>query len=44
MNEAAKRLVGEHDFRNLCKADVRNGVKHFVRNIQSAEVTMLDEE
>ena len=43
MEEAAKRLLGEHDFRNLCKVDARNGVKNFVRNIQSAEIAMMDE-
>ena len=43
MNEAAQKLVGQHDFRNLCKADIRNGVTHFIRQIQTAEVTVLEE-
>ena len=37
MNDAAGRLVGEHDFRNLAKLDVAN-VSNFVRVIQYAKV------
>jgi tRNA pseudouridine38/39 synthase len=37
MNDAAGRLVGEHDFRNLAKLDVAN-VSNFVRVIQYARV------
>lgn len=36
MREAATKLVGEHDFRNLCKMDVGNGVVNFIRNVESA--------
>lgn len=43
MSEAASKLVGEHDFRNLCKMDVGNGVTSFKRRILSAEVTVLDQ-
>lgn len=40
MNEAASKLVGAHDFRNLCKMDVGNGVTEFIRRIDSAEVSV----
>ncbi|CAL1543678.1 unnamed protein product [Lymnaea stagnalis] len=43
MNEAATKLLGEHDFRNLCKMDVGNGVVNFVRKIIRADVTILKE-
>uniref|UniRef100_A0A4W6BZ42 Pseudouridylate synthase 3 n=1 Tax=Lates calcarifer TaxID=8187 RepID=A0A4W6BZ42_LATCA len=33
MAEAAKRYEGTHDFRNLCKMDVGNGVLQFERTI-----------
>ncbi|VEN39789.1 unnamed protein product [Callosobruchus maculatus] len=33
MREASKKMIGSHDFRNLCKMDVGNGVVQFVRNI-----------
>lgn len=35
MQEAASLLIGEHDFRNFCKADVPT-VTNFVRSISSA--------
>ena len=35
MNKAAKKLEGEHDFRNFCKMDVSNGVVQFKRAIAS---------
>ncbi|XP_010899519.2 tRNA pseudouridine(38/39) synthase isoform X2 [Esox lucius] len=38
MKEAAKRYEGTHDFRNLCKMDVGNGVLQFQRTILSATV------
>ncbi|KAJ0016069.1 hypothetical protein NQD34_014359 [Periophthalmus magnuspinnatus] len=38
MTEAAKRYEGTHDFRNLCKMDVGNGVLQFERTILSASV------
>ena len=43
MNSAAAKLVGEHDFRNLCKMDVGNGVTTFIRKLLKAEITLLDE-
>ena len=33
MQEAASALIGEHDFRNLCKMDVGNGVVAYRRHI-----------
>jgi len=38
MNVAAQKLVGTHDFRNLCKMDVGNGVVEFTRTVDSASV------
>ncbi|XP_039212542.1 tRNA pseudouridine(38/39) synthase isoform X2 [Crotalus tigris] len=40
----AQRFVGNHDFRNLCKMDVANGVTNFQRTILSAEVKLADQE
>uniref|UniRef100_A0A3B5R8T6 Pseudouridylate synthase 3 n=1 Tax=Xiphophorus maculatus TaxID=8083 RepID=A0A3B5R8T6_XIPMA len=41
MGNAAKRYEGTHDFRNLCKMDVGNGVLQFERTILSASVRPL---
>ncbi|CAJ1080339.1 tRNA pseudouridine(38/39) synthase [Xyrichtys novacula] len=38
MADAAKRYEGTHDFRNICKMDVGNGVLQFERTILSASV------
>ncbi|MBN3296523.1 PUS3 synthase, partial [Amia calva] len=38
MAAAARRYEGTHDFRNLCKMDVGNGVLQFQRTILSASV------
>lgn len=38
MADAANRYVGTHDFRNLCKMDVGNGVLQFQRTILAATV------
>ena len=35
---AGQRLLGSHDFRNLCKMDVNNGVVKFIRTIDSVSV------
>ncbi|XP_060066721.1 uncharacterized protein LOC132547004 [Ylistrum balloti] len=43
MAEAAEKITGEHDFRNLCKMDVGNGVVNFRRKIVSADIRNLDE-
>lgn len=44
MNTAAKKFVGTHDFRNLCKMDVANGVINFRRTILTAEVQLIGRE
>ncbi|NXF40512.1 PUS3 synthase, partial [Nyctibius bracteatus] len=44
MHGAAQRYVGTHDFRNLCKMDVANGVVNFQRTILSAGVTWVEGE
>lgn len=44
MNTAAQRFIGTHDFRNLCKMDVANGVTNFQRTILTAEVKLADQE
>lgn len=44
MNCAAQKYVGTHDFRNLCKMDVANGVINFQRTILSAQVQLVGEE
>lgn len=41
MQQGAEHLAGTHDFRNLCKMDVANGVIAFERTIESAEVYVL---
>ncbi|XP_038636748.1 tRNA pseudouridine(38/39) synthase [Scyliorhinus canicula] len=38
MDEAARRFEGAHDFRNLCKMDVANGVLNFRRTVLHARV------
>ena len=40
MNDALQSLVGVHDFRNLCKMDVKNGITTFTREIFEAEVKL----
>lgn len=43
MNQALQQLVGTHDFRNLCKMDVANGVVQYFRRIMSANVKICFE-
>ncbi|KAK0078921.1 hypothetical protein PV325_001933 [Microctonus aethiopoides] len=43
MNTAAQYLIGHHDFRNICKMDVANGVTTFERTIDDAKVICLEE-
>ena len=43
MRAAAGRLCGQHDFRNLCKMDVGNGVVSYQRRLERVSVTALDE-
>lgn len=44
INQAAGKLLGEHDFRNLCKMDVQNGVVNYTRKISFANVKVLNED
>jgi tRNA pseudouridine38/39 synthase len=39
MRDGAQRLVGEHDFRNLCKLDPAKQITNFHRRILSAEIS-----
>lgn len=41
MDTAVQHVVGCHDFRNLCKMDVANGVVRYDRRIMSASVRVL---
>ncbi|CAD6208501.1 GSCOCG00010501001-RA-CDS, partial [Cotesia congregata] len=43
MNKAAEYLVGLHDFRNVCKMDVANGVVTFERTIIDAKIVESNE-
>lgn len=43
MNQAVQQVVGTHDFRNLCKMDVANGVVQFYRRITSANIKICSE-
>ncbi|WFD17936.1 tRNA pseudouridine(38/39) synthase [Malassezia caprae] len=38
MRDAASRLVGEHDFRNMCKVDASKQITNFVRRIDGATI------
>lgn len=44
MKKASAYLLGVHDFRNLCKMDVGNGVVEFTRNIQKLEISSCESE
>lgn len=44
MQTAAHYLLGSHDFRNLCKMDVGNGVVTFDREIRQADIVPADGE
>lgn len=44
MQEAGQHLVGEHDYRNLCKMDVGNGVVNFRRRILAVRVERVKQE
>lgn len=41
MQQAANHLVGEHDFRNLCSFDLKNGVTNHRRTILSAHIESI---
>ena len=38
MRDAAARLVGEHDFRNMCKVDASKQITNFCRRIDGATI------
>lgn len=40
MDKAVKYTIGDHDFRNICKMDVGNGVTNYKRTIIDAEVSV----
>lgn len=42
MQNAAARLMGEHDFRNLCKLDPSKQISNFKRTILRAEISPVD--
>ncbi|BGO98870.1 Pseudouridine synthase [Rhodotorula toruloides ATCC 204091] len=44
MRDAVKRLVGEHDFRNLCKIDPPKQLKLHIRTVNSASIDPLEGE
>nr|CAG4634860.1 EOG090X083V [Alona affinis] len=44
MKVASQSLIGEHDFRNLCKMDVGNGVVQFTRRIIDIQIEAIDED
>lgn len=39
MQDAASRLVGEHDYRNLCKVDATKQITNFYRHVMSATIS-----
>ncbi|KAG5683731.1 hypothetical protein PVAND_012996 [Polypedilum vanderplanki] len=41
MKEACSYLIGSHDFRNLCKMDVGNGVVNYIRRLDNVEIKLL---
>ena len=41
MRDAASRLLGEHDFRNLCKVDASKQIDNFRRRIDGASVDVV---
>ena len=42
MRIASQFLIGEHDFRNMCKMDVGNGVVQFTRRIIDIQIDAID--
>ncbi|XP_011560402.3 tRNA pseudouridine(38/39) synthase [Plutella xylostella] len=43
MRRACAKIVGSHDFRNLCKMDVGNGVVQFIRRVLDADIVPVRE-
>lgn len=44
MQQSLNYLIGIHDFRNLCKMDVANGVVTFIRNIFEARIEKCEQD
>ena len=44
MQAAADRVVGDHDFRNLCKLDTQKQITNFRRKILRASISPVDED
>jgi tRNA pseudouridine38/39 synthase len=44
MRDGAARLIGEHDFRNLCKLDPSKQLTSFRRRILRADISPLDDD
>ncbi|OJA14517.1 hypothetical protein AZE42_14105, partial [Rhizopogon vesiculosus] len=42
MQSAATRLIGEHDFRNLCKLDPGKQITNFRRCVMRAQINPVD--
>lgn len=43
MRDGARRLVGEHDFRNFCKIDPSKQLQNFSRQIHLAQINPVDD-
>ena len=43
MNLACKYLIGVHDFRNLCKMDVNNGVVNYIREVYDSGIEIKEQ-
>ncbi|KAF8797665.1 pseudouridine synthase [Phlegmacium glaucopus] len=43
MQNAASRMIGDHDFRNLCKLDPQKQITSFKRSVFSASIDPLDD-
>ena len=43
MQNAASRMIGDHDFRNLCKLDTQKQITSFKRSVFNASIDPLDD-
>jgi len=43
MQDGGNLMIGEHDFRNICKMDVANGVTTFVRRLDLVKVEAIQQ-
>ncbi|KAL9934022.1 hypothetical protein V8E36_007104 [Tilletia maclaganii] len=41
MRDAARRLIGSHDFRNLCKVDSSKQVTNFIRRVDGVSIDVV---